>query len=105
MCVREKERERESFRVTAPTGGGCPAAEGQMHLTGYEYLDGCAKGEGGVWVNPPTQGAGSAVTAGEVPQHKVVSGCHSDTRKRARIPPYWFRLSVRKASKFTSKFT
>jgi hypothetical protein len=34
-----------------------------------------------------TQGAGSAVTAGEVPQHKVVSGRHSNTRKHA----YWSR--------------
>ena len=42
-------------------------------------MDRCAKGEGGVWVNP---GAGTAVTAGEVPQLKVVSCRHSDTRKR-----------------------
>ena len=29
-----------------------------------------------------TRGAGTAVTAGEVPQLKVVSGRHLDTRKR-----------------------
>ena len=29
-----------------------------------------------------TRGAGTAVTAGEVPQLKVVSGRHSDTRER-----------------------
>ena len=33
-------------------------------------------------VSGSTQGAGTVVTAGEVPQHKVVYGRHADTRKR-----------------------
>ena len=33
-------------------------------------------------VSGSTRGAGTAVTAGEVPQLKVVSGRHSDTRER-----------------------
>jgi hypothetical protein len=39
----------------------------------------CAKGRE---MSGSTREAGTAITAGEVPQLKVVSGCHSDTRNR-----------------------
>ena len=61
-----------------PDVGGCPAAGGQTHTPPRVWIGELMGRE----VSGLTRGAGTAVTAGEVPQHKVVSGRHSDTRKR-----------------------
>ena len=61
-----------------PEGAALP----QGDIRTSPAIDRCAKGEGGVWVNPGGRGRPAAVTAGEVRQKKVVSCRHSHTRKR-----------------------
>ena len=56
--------------VTAPTGGGCPA---QGDIRTSLAMDRCAKGEGGVWVNPgggDCRDAGATIALG--PEDRMV---------------------------------
>ena len=98
---RERELTRPSAIVLGPQRLPEGAAPPQGDRRTSPAMDRCAKGEGGDEVSGSTRGAGTAVTAGEVPQLKVVSGRHLGSTRLSR--KFFRNLGLRRKAKHSQK--